>query len=64
MECIYRKCNYEHDEYYLVKLYDTTEYVAKECNLYRIESEEGTQMLDKTYAKIQQQVGKWHILHT
>ena len=47
MECTYGKCNYEHDEYCLVKLYGTTVYVAKACNLYRIESEEGAQILER-----------------
>ena len=47
MECTYRKCNYEHDEYYLVKLYGTTVYVAKACNLYRIGSDEGAEILER-----------------
>lgn len=64
MECTYRKCNYEHDEYHLVKLYGTTVYVAKACNLRLEAKKEQKYQRDKTYAKIQQQVGKWHITHT
>lgn len=48
MECTYRKCSYEHDEYYLVKLYGTTVYVAKACNLSRIGSEEGAENIRET----------------